>query len=444
MKAPSDRRASLGLFGALVVAGVVFGHAGDAGAPATGWLRMTGLPSHCAIDVAQHPDRIAPRPRFASCGPGCRALVLDGQLYGNSGRSYHDGQHAYFVYSTRAASSPGSLDATVFVARDDGRRMLAIRNRAPDCSYGAIDIFNGTFAFAVSDLRRASRRSYPVRAQLTAPIAEWVTPTSARPVINDRTVRAYTSSTTSVFKAGLSERHYRLDSEGRVSELAPGATLSSAQVHGDTVLLSILTADGWRNMTIGPDDHVVQWGIPTDVDPRNSVRDHGEHVRRRDAQGPEAETGGVFAPRTDGQVLTWHQLYHAAQSHHIDRVELWAGSWPGRQGRMAARRLHTYATPYLGTPHGLGFGRVWSWEETSPERWQLRIGHLDGRPSRVWRAPTDRAFAYPPIVGPSSIGLYIGHLDPRKGLETIRWYRYDALPLGPDAVQPPMVARRRR
>lgn len=393
-------------------AGLDSGAEPDAAALDPEWVLLTQVPDpdNCRIEVARHPDRVRPRPRFESCGPDCRQLVVDweandrgARLFDGSG--YHDGAHAFFVYGRPWEPRPGGRGAYVLVARDDGSHVLAFRRDwSTSCSLSAVSITDTTFATAVIISNGRLRESWPIRARFDDPIEDWATPSDPRPRILDHVVLTYTSDTTTVYQGGTSARFYRYGPTGAIDELGAGREVASTAVSGDQVFVSVAEGSGWRIDTVAPRETT-----------------HRALVAPRD--------GDAWLEATDGVDLLWEQTYGDVALPGYERVEMWTSPYTTDAAALRPRLLFAHAIPAI-SKHGVGFGRLWATDlVTYDGPLRVLVQTLDGADRRAWTVPSDRAFYSNAMLGPDEVGLWIHYPETSRGVEALRFYRYEALPL---------------
>ncbi|MEC7526162.1 MAG: hypothetical protein VYE22_40140 [Myxococcota bacterium] len=375
------------------------------------WLHVTALPAACRVEFARDPAAALPPLQFEPCPgeAGCRQVVVDwpwasadlGPLYLQE-QSAADDLHSYFTWS-RPVRLPAGWWIYTTVARDDGTPLLTLRypvdeDRDDVCRAGNFGLTPSTFAFAFVHIRGDEIASYPVRARFDQPLESWVLaderPSLGYPIVG----KVWTTDERSVLDTSGTDWIMEADGSLVVLDLPSFAGIDMMQ--DDVIYASELRADGW---------HVVRF-LPG-----------------------QATSEVLIAPNTDGEaamfrrhgdVVTWHRLIGRITGTRYERAELWTGRMVD-EGVASPRRVAELELPTYRGSSQQRFG--WVWEIETLERFALYGTRSDVE--REYTAPADRIVPSQPVLGPTEIGVPVGYRPATRGLETIRFYEYEALPV---------------
>ena len=382
----------------------------DAGAD-PGWLRVTGVPTSCRTEIALDPHEALPPLQFEACPgeAGCRQVVVDwpwgsadlGPLYLFK-ESAADETHSYFTWGRPVRRSSG-LWVYLTVARDDGTPLLTMRyprDEDPDdkCWMTQLAITPSSFAFSFVHQTGSDVHSYPVRARFSDPLESWAFAESRPSLVWPAVGAVWTTDERSVLDTSGTDWIMEADGSLVVLDLPSFAGIDMMQ--DDVIYASELRADGW---------HVVRF-LPGQATSEVLI-------------APNAD-GEAAMFRRHGDTVTWHRLIGPITGTRYERAELWTGRMVD-EGIASPRRVAELELPTYRGSSQQRFG--WVWEIETLERFALYDTRSGAE--RTYNAPEDRIVPSPPVLGPSEIGVPVGYRRAALGLETIRFYEYEALPL---------------
>ncbi len=140
-----------------------------------------------------------------------------------------------------------------------------------------------------------------------------------------------------------------------------------------------------------------------------------------------ADGSDAFELRTDGANLVWRQGYERTGATQYTRVEIWTAPYTTDGAALVGRRVGDAG--FAAAHHDVDFygNAVVDLAPTFVGDFSRYVVHfLDGSPSRVITAPPDRIMEVL-YAGPDEVGMLVEYLNAR--VETVRFFRYDALPL---------------
>jgi hypothetical protein len=373
-----------------------------------GWRAVEGFDSRCAVEVAEIPSSAVPSLAEAPCSDaaGCREL-----------------------------SFPPHDDVTVSVRIEyvvGGARWDPTTDRGHFWWY-LIDNTISRWSYALSDSDGITHQAISMNTgNLCYVSAQGAGSGHFGLELHVITDPGGASIGGGTIEDSLSFRHFATISEADM----PGQHVQYMPVDGDTMAPN--TTGGAQMWRVGADRAATRlaWGgdaehyisdihegtiFTTEIGVRNHVAISVGGGAIEPFIVPK-DGSDSFGLRTDGANLVWRQGYDRIDVTQYGRVEIWTAPYTTDVTALAPRRVADAGLAGVHAGHDFYGNAI---VDPDPS-FEYVVRFLDGRPARRIRNPPERSLGIL-FAGPEEVALLMYRVVPR--VETVRFYRYDALSL---------------